>query len=207
MPKDAILTITAETLLNFYKDGLFPMADSALDSGFHLLKPSMRCVFTFENFHIPRSLKKFMRKIEDTQEWVITRNQDFTGVITLCRSTNPKRSETWINQDIFGLFMELHALGHAHSVEVWDAQTGALLGGLYGLALGRVFCGESMVSLKPNVSSVALVYLMHHLKQKGFVLCDAQFENPHLQKFHPEIISLQKYLSILHEGLKNPAEF
>ena len=201
MPKDHPLAITAHSLLEFYQNGLFPMADSADDTGFYLINPETRTIFIPETFHIPKSLKKFMRKTP----WLVTYNQNFTGVIDLCRAPRKGRMNTWINTDIRDLFIQLHALGHAHSVEIWDQNR--LIGGVYGLAVGQIFCAESMASLESNASSVALVHLMAHLKDKGFILCDVQFNNPHLEKFKPNEISKDTYLTQLKASLNTPARF
>jgi leucyl/phenylalanyl-tRNA--protein transferase len=201
MPKDGILPISALDLLKSYQSGLFPMADSASDSGFFLMKPPMRAVFYPEQLHIPQSLQKFAR----TCNWNITINQDFIGVIDLCRMIRPERPDTWINKDICTLFIELHYLGHAHSIEVWNGTE--LIGGLYGLSVGGVFCAESMVSLQSNASSMALIYLMKHLTTRGYALCDVQFSNPHLERFHVKILSEADYLKILNESLHSPLKF
>lgn len=177
------------------------MADSADQNGFYLMNPETRIIFEPQTFHIPKSLKKFIRK----SSWQVTYNQNFTGVIDLCRAPRLGRMETWINRDIRDLFIELHILGHAHSVEVWDDKR--LIGGLYGLTIGRVFCAESMASLESNASSVALVHLMAQLKESGFMLIDVQYNNPHLEKFHPQEISRDEYLNRLTASLNHPARF
>jgi leucyl/phenylalanyl-tRNA--protein transferase len=201
MPKDGILPISALDLLKLYQSGLFPMADSASDSGFFLMKPPERAVFYPEKFHIPQSLQKFVKKCD----WNITFNQDFIGVIDLCRMIRPERPDTWINKDILTLFIELHYLGHAHSIEVWNGTE--LIGGLYGLSVGGVFCAESMVSLQSNASSIALIYLMKHLTARGYILCDVQYTNPHLERFHVQTISEDEYLKILQPSLISPLRF
>lgn len=202
MPKDHPVAVTGKTLLEFYQNGLFPMAESAKERGFYLMNPEERTVFDPANFHIPKSLQKFTRKTD----WRVTINTRFNAVIDLCRAPRAGRMTTWINHDIRDLFVELHILGHAHSIEVWNSNN-RLIGGLYGLSLGRVFCAESMVSLESNASSVALVTLMLRLKQCGYVLCDVQYSNPHLEKFKPQTIPRDQYLNILTESLPNPALF
>ena len=199
MPKDYPHAITAPMLLDFYAQGLFPMAESAEESGFFLMNPPVRTVFDPQNFHIPRSLAKFIKKCP----WRVTLNQRFQAVIDLCRLPAPDRPTTWINQDIRDLFLELHLLGHAHSIEVWDGTQ--LIGGLYGLSLGRVFCAESMVSRQSNASSVALVHLMQHLKAQNYALCDVQYSNPHLERFQCHEIPQDDYMRILTASLTSPA--
>ena len=199
MPKDHPLAVTAPMLLDFYLQGLFPMAESAEERGFYLMNPPERTVFYPESFHIPRSLAKFMKKCP----WRVTLNHRFPAVIDLCRLPAPDRPTTWINQDIRDLFIELHMLGHAHSIEIWDETR--LIGGIYGLSIGRVFCAESMVSRAPNASSVALVHLMYHLTAQNYALCDVQYSNPHLERFHPAEISHENYMAILTPSLMTPA--
>lgn len=201
MPKDHPFAITSQNLLEFYQKGLFPMADSADEAGFYLINPETRTIFTPETFHIPKSLKKFMRKTS----WLVTYNQNFNGVIDLCRAPRKGRMDTWINRDIRDLFIELHRLGHAHSVEIWNQNQ--LIGGVYGLSVGQIFCAESMASLESNASSVALVHLMAQLKASGFMICDVQYNNPHLKKFQPQEISRQEYLNRLTTSLNHPAHF
>jgi leucyl/phenylalanyl-tRNA---protein transferase len=199
MPKDHQQAVTAQILLEFYQKGMFPMAESADETGFYLMNPPTRAVFTPQTFHIPRSLQKFRQKTT----WRVTMNENFTAVIDLCRAKRADRSETWINHDIRDLFVELHLLGHAHSIEVWDDLH--LIGGLYGLSVGRVFCAESMVSLESNASSLALITLMEHLIAQNYTLCDVQYTNPHLERFHCHEITQDEYLQILIPSLTAPS--
>lgn len=199
MPKDHPQAVTAPLLLEFYQKGLFPMAESGSDAGFYLMNPPERTVFTPKGFHIPRSLKKFMKKMP----WHVTLNHNFAAVIDLCRLPTIDRPTTWINQDIRDLFVELHYMGHAHSIEVWDETR--LIGGLYGLSVGQIFCAESMVSRAENASSVALVYLMRHLNMQNYRLCDVQYSNPHLERFHCETMPAHIYMEILTTSLSAPA--
>lgn len=135
--------------------------------------PSPRAVFDPQTFKPSKSLKKFQRK----HHYQVTLNHATEQVITLCSSTRPA-SETWLNEDMQAAYVELAKLGHCHSIEVWDDRE--LVGGLYGLSIGQLFCGESMFSLKDNASKVALWYLCNHLKVKQGQLIDCQVMNPHL---------------------------
>ena len=199
MPKDHPQAVTAPILLEFYQKGLFPMAESAEEHGFYLMNPPVRTVFDPANFHIPRSLAKFMKKCP----WRVTLNERFAAVIDLCRAPAPDRPTTWINQDIRDLFIELHILGHAHSIEVWDGVR--LIGGLYGLSVGQIFCAESMVSRESNASSVALISLMHHLQAQNYALCDVQYSNPHLERFGCREMPQDEYMTILTTSLRAPS--
>jgi leucyl/phenylalanyl-tRNA--protein transferase len=199
MPKDHPQAVTAQLLLEFYQKGLFPMAESAEEHGFYLMNPPQRTVFDPKTFHIPRSLAKFMKKCP----WRVTLNERFAAVIDLCRAPAPDRPTTWINHDIRDLFIELHILGHAHSIEVWDSAR--LIGGLYGLSIGQIFCAESMVSRESNASSVALVSLMRHLQVQNYTLCDVQYLNPHLERFGCREMPQDEYMAILTTSLQTPS--
>ncbi len=188
-----------ETLLNAYASGIFPMAENAEDEGFHWIKPQERGLIPLdEGFHVPRSLKKAIR----ARGYRIQYNQDFAKVLALCAGDHAlscPRESTWINADIRRLYRELHQKGFAHSLEVYDENT--LIGGLYGVALGGAFFGESMFSIKRDASKIALVALVEHLRLRGFVLLDCQFITPHLQQFGAFTVSGADYDSLLEEAL------
>lgn len=183
--------LTPEIALEIYRMGCFPMAERADDKEFKIYEPIKRSLLPFENLHVSKSLRKRLLK----NEFEIRFNTAFADVITACGETNAQRDETWINKPIRDVFIELHQLGHAHSVEAW--KDGELVGGLYGLQLGSAFCGESMFSRATDASKVALVHLCARLKETGFTLLDAQLENPHLEQFGQILITQKEYLAKL----------
>lgn len=158
-----------------YREGIFPMADDADDDIFHFYRPKDRALIPIADLHIP---KRLLRTIKQNP-YRVTMDTAFETVIDHCRSEHGK---TWINAPIRDAFVAMHKAGHAHSVECWDADNN-FAGGLYGLAIGKVFCGESMVSTQTDASKIALVHLCALLWNSGFELLDAQFRNPHLDQF------------------------
>lgn len=154
-----------------YERGLFPMAD---ENGLGWYDPPLRGQLSIDRPHVSKSLQKLIRR----QVFDITFDRDFAGVIRGCAT---EHGETWISPEIEKVFVELHHLGLAHSVEAW--REGKLVGGIYGLALGGVFFGESMFSRESGASKVTLVYLLARLRARGFVLFDTQFINDHLRQF------------------------
>jgi leucyl/phenylalanyl-tRNA--protein transferase len=192
-------TLTPQLLLSAYAQGLFPMADSREGKTLRWYSPELRGVLPLEDFHVPKSLAKFLKK----NPFRYSVNHCFREVITACAA----RDETWINDDIIALYCELHALGFAHSVEVWghpspiNGQEDRLLGGLYGVALGSAFFGESMFSRAPNASKAALVELVGRLKEKGYTLLDAQYVNEHLLQFGIQEMPREEYLRCLEAAL------
>jgi leucyl/phenylalanyl-tRNA--protein transferase len=171
------MLLSALDLLDFYRQGYFPMAEHADDEEFMIVAPKVRALLPIRDLHISKSLQKLVKKAP----FEIRIDTDFAAVIAACAEQQEGRPETWINAEIQRLFIELHEMGYAHSVECW--REGKLVGGLYGLALGGLFCGESMFSRVPNASKVALVHLCARLDAAGFSLLDAQFRNPHLEQF------------------------
>ena len=194
-----------ETLLNAYASGVFPMAENAEDKEFHWIKPSMRGLIPLDaRFHIPRSLKKTLR----TCGYSIVHNHDFAKVLALCagdEALSCARESTWINADIRALYQELHQQGYAHSLEVYEGET--LIGGLYGVALGGAFFGESMFSIKRDTSKIALVSLVAHLRTRGFVLLDCQFITEHLARFGAFTVTAARYDALLEEALNYRRSF
>ena len=138
--------LTPELLLHGYSIGIFPMAEHRDDPEIFWVDPRRRGVFPLDGFHISRSLSRAMRRTRFT----ITTNTAFNDVVTGCAD----RADTWINAEIFSLYAQLHTLGHAHALEVWEDDM--LVGGVYGVTLGRAFFGESMFSRRDNASSVSL---------------------------------------------------
>ncbi|WP_018687702.1 leucyl/phenylalanyl-tRNA--protein transferase [Ahrensia kielensis] len=193
--------ITPQILLKAYSLGLFPMAEKADDPTIFWVEPELRGVMPLDAFHIPRSLKKEVRR----GTYDITFNQAFDTVVKACAAPAPGREETWINDPIRLLYNELHEIGHAHSVEAWYEDQ--IVGGLYGVSLGRAFFGESMFSRRTNASKVALVHLVERLKERGFVLLDTQFTNEHLTQFGTIEIPRAEYEILLEAALEETAKF
>ena len=171
-----------EIIIKAYSLGLFPMADSHNSRNIKFYDPDQRALIPINNtlgqgVRIPRRLKRRVRQAP----YAVTMNNDFTAVIDSCAARNDQREDTWINPEIRRLYIALHKMGFAHSVEVWLDE--ALVGGLYGVALRAAFFGESMFTRKSDASKIALVHLMARLRHGGFLLLDAQFTNDHLQQF------------------------
>ena len=190
-----------DTLLRLYHHGMFPMADSAHDPNLFIVDPELRGILPLEDFHVPRSLRKRVRS--DIYE--ISVDQAFPNVIKGCAQPQPGRENTWINPTIYRLYNELHRRGHAHSVEVWHESE--LVGGLYGVSLGRAFFGESMFSTATDASKVALVHLVARLKVGGYTLLDTQFVNDHLLQFGVVEVERTDFLMLLDRALEAQADF
>jgi leucyl/phenylalanyl-tRNA--protein transferase len=186
--------IPPDILLDFYRRGVFPMA---MDGELRLFSPDPRGVIPLEKFRIPHGSRKILRD----SAWKVTVNGAFEEVVLGCA----ERDETWIDETIFGSYAELHHLGHAHSVEVW--RDGELAGGLYGVAIGAAFCGESMFSHVPGASKVALASLVERLRARGFVLLDTQWVTPHLEKFGACEIPRSEYLEQLAKAVEMKTSF
>ncbi|GAA0293821.1 leucyl/phenylalanyl-tRNA--protein transferase [Rhodovulum strictum] len=189
--------LTPGVLLNAYAAGIFPMAESREDPEIFWVRPRRRGIFPLDRFHISKSLARHIRR----DPFAIRIDTDFAGVVAGCAA----RDETWINGTIFALYRELHAQGHAHSLEVWDGDT--LVGGVYGVTLGAAFFGESMFSRRTDASKIALAYLVDRLRAGGFRLFDAQFLTPHLQSLGAIEIGRVDYMRQLEAALAAEADF
>jgi len=198
---DILLEITPQVLLKAYACGIFPMAETADDPGIFWVEPEMRGILPLDQFHISRSLKKAFRK--STFDVCFDRN--FAGTMEACAEQTGSRGETWINAPIKRLYKELHEMGNAHSVEVYDGD--ALVGGLYGVRLGRAFFGESMFSRQTNASKIALIHLVYEIRRAGFVLLDTQFTTAHLETFGVIEIPKNDYHVLLDNALQGEAHF
>ncbi len=190
-------SISPELLLHGYAIGVFPMAEHRDDPEIFWVDPKRRGVFPLERFHISRSLARRMRR----GGYRVTIDRDFDGVLEGCAD----RAETWINDEIRALYLELHAQGHAHSLEVWDGDE--LIGGVYGVVLGAAFFGESMFSRRTDASKIALAYLVDRLRQGGFRLFDTQFLTEHLASLGAVEISRADYHRQLRRAIELPADF
>lgn len=193
--RETPLVLTPDLLLRAYATGIFPMAESHDDPNVYWVEPQMRGILPLNNFHVPRSLKKVVRK----GSFDIRCDHAFPKVLELCAERSKGREQTWINQQIFDAVVEMHKLGYAHSVECWRGDK--LVGGLYGIALGAAFFGESMFSTETNASKVALVHLVARLRLGGFKLLDTQFVTDHLNQFGTIEIPSSEYLDLLQDAL------
>jgi leucyl/phenylalanyl-tRNA---protein transferase len=173
---DVTIEITPQVLLKAYACGIFPMAESAHDSALYWIEPERRGILPLDGLHVPRRLARTIR----SGRYEVRVDHDFDAVIEACAAPRTGRRSTWINNRIRSLYRELFTMGHCHTVEVWH--DGRLVGGLYGVHLGRAFFGESMFSLARDASKIALVYLVARLKYGGFLLLDTQFVTDHLAR-------------------------
>ena len=189
--------LTPELLLRAYAMGVFPMAESRDAPRIHWVDPRKRGVIPLDNFHISRSLK---RRMAD-RNYTIRTNSDFAATVAACAD----RPETWINAEIFALYLALHHQGFAHSLEVWA--DGSLIGGVYGVTIGRAFFGESMFSRRTDASKIALAHLVGLLNTAGFTLFDTQFLTPHLASLGAIEISRAAYHRRLEDALQGQASF
>lgn len=192
--------ITTKILLRAYAQGYFPMAETADAEELFWVRPHDRGIIPLDTFHIPRRLRRTVA--QDVFE--VRVDHDFMAVMRSCAAPHTGRDKTWINSIILDLYGQLHQEGHAHSVECW--QKGALVGGLYGVALGGAFFGESMFHTVRDASKVALVHLVARLKAGGFVLLDTQFTTPHLQQFGTIEVSRFRYRRLLADALAHEGD-
>ena len=193
--------IPDEILLRAYASGVFPMAESASDPDVFWVRPESRGIIPLDTFHIPRSLRKTIRQ----HRFDIRFDSDFVGVIDGCAEERAERKTTWINTPIREAYIRLFERGNCHSVEAWREDR--LVGGLYGVTLGRAFFGESMFSKETDASKVCLVSLVERLKARGFVLLDTQFTTEHLKRFGAIDVARGRYEKLLDEALQGRAEF
>lgn len=194
------MELSPELLLRAYAIGIFPMAESRHASDIHWIDPDRRGILPLDAVHVPRRLKRRLRR----GEFEVRCNTAFARVIRACSLPRPGRRETWINPAIERLYMGLHDMGFAHSVETWRGRR--LVGGLYGVTLGAAFFGESMFHVESDASKVALVHLAARLRKSGFLLLDTQFETPHLRQFGVVEISREAYRRRLAKAVRTPAQ-
>ncbi|HMG46415.1 MAG TPA: leucyl/phenylalanyl-tRNA--protein transferase [Allosphingosinicella sp.] len=184
-------TLDPDLLLRAYSIGVFPMSDSRDAGDLYWVEPRRRAILPLNSLHISRSLRKTLK----SSTFHVTKDCAFARIVRLCAD----REDTWINAEIETSYIRLHEAGRAHSVEVW--QDGELAGGLYGVRLGAAFFGESMVSLRPDASKVALAWLVARLIVGGFRLLDCQFMTPHLASLGAVEIDQKDYLVLLDSAL------
>lgn len=193
--------ITPELLLRAYASGVFPMAEDRESSDLYWVDPQERGVIPLEGFHLPKRLIKSIRQ----GVFRITRDLAFADVMRACAAPGNDRGRTWINAEIIAAYTRLHEMGHAHSIECWQDEK--LVGGLYGVAIGAAFFGESMFHRERDASKVALAALVARLKAGGYRLLDIQFITDHLRQFGAIEIPRADYLTRLARAIDRQADF
>jgi len=199
--ESAFIDITPEVLLKAYSCGIFPMAESADDPALYWIEPERRGIIPLDRFHLAGRLARTVRSTPFT----VVVDRDFDAVIDGCAQPQPGRSRTWINSRIRTLYRKLYDIGHCHTVEVYDGE--ALVGGLYGVSLGRTFFGESMFHRTRDASKIALVHLVARLRAGGFRLLDTQFVTQHLKTFGATEVHRRQYHKMLADALVGEADF
>lgn len=189
------IEITPELIIRAYRAGIFPMSEDAEDEDLFWVSPEMRGVIPLDRFHPSTSLRKAIRK----SGFTVRVDTDFAAIIQGCATVGADRDATWINRTIRTVYGELFRRGVAHTVEVWDGTE--LVGGLYGLAIGGAFFGESMFHRRTNASKMAMAHLVERLKAGGFVLLDTQFVTDHLASLGGIEIPRAQYEERLAEAL------
>ncbi len=196
-----MVQLTPELVLNAYAVGIFPMAETRDDPELYWIDPERRGILPLDGFHVPRSLRRALRRAP----YEVRIDTAFREVVAGCAASTPDRPESWINDELRVVYGALFDGGHAHSVECW--RDGALVGGLYGVALGGAFFGESMFSRAEDASKIALVHLVARMEAGGFRLLDTQFVTAHLARFGAIEIPREDYRSRLRIALRTRAEF
>jgi leucyl/phenylalanyl-tRNA--protein transferase len=199
--KDGGEAFGIEDLLTWYEQGVFPMADAREDERVFLVDPARRGVLPLGALHVPRRLARTVRQ----DLYQVRIDTAFEQVVALCAASAPDRPDTWINRPIQRLYRELHLRGFGHSVECW--KDGELVGGLYGVAHGAAFFGESMFSRARDASKVALIHLAARLVAGGFALLDTQFLTEHLAQFGAVEIARSDYRRRLRAAMERSADF
>lgn len=188
------MRLTPEVVLYGYRIGVFPMADPE-DDEIYWYSPDPRAVLPLETFHIPKNLEKLVAR----GRFEVVSDRDFEGVIRACA----ERESTWISEEVIRVYSALNERGFAHSVECW--LEGRLVGGLYGVAVGAAFFGESMFHHETDASKVALVHLVRRLRQGGYMLLDTQYSTRHLEQFGVTQVSRKEYERLLEEAVAKDA--
>ncbi len=199
--ESALVDITPEVLLKAYACGIFPMAESAEDPALYWIEPERRGIFPLERFHVPSRLARTLR----SGRFTVVVDHDFDAVLDGCAQSMPGRTRTWINGRIRGLYRKLYERGDCHTVETYE--DGELVGGLYGVSLGRAFFGESMFLRARDASKVALVHLVARLKAGRYRLLDTQFVTEHLRTFGAVEVSRPAYHKLLDAALVGDGDF
>jgi leucyl/phenylalanyl-tRNA--protein transferase len=199
--ESAFIEITPEVLLKAYACGIFPMAESADDPALYWIEPENRGIIPLERFHVSSRLARTVR----ADRFTVAINRNFEAVLDGCAEPQPGRPRTWINTRIRSLYCKLYERRHCHSVEAYDGDE--LVGGLYGVTLGRAFFGESMFHRSRDASKVALVHLVARLKAGGFKLLDTQFVTDHLKTFGALEVPRRQYHKLLESALVGEGDF
>lgn len=199
--ESAFIDITPEVLLKAYSCGIFPMAESAEDPALYWIEPERRGLIPLDRFHVPARLARTVR----STPYTVFVDRDFDAVIDGCAQPAAGRARTWINTRIRGLYRKLYERGDCHSVEVYDGED--LVGGLYGVSLGRAFFGESMFHRARDASKIALVHLVARLKAGHYRLLDTQFVTDHLRTFGAVEVSRPVYHKLLDAALVGEGDF
>jgi leucyl/phenylalanyl-tRNA---protein transferase len=191
--------VPSELLLLAYRHGVFPMADRRDDPEVYWVEPKHRAILPLNGFRLSRSLAKTIRQ----DRFRVTCNAAFADVIAACAAPRPSHPESWISDRIAASYRALHAEGHAHSIECWRGEE--LVGGLYGVGIGGVFCGESMFSRADDASKVAIAWLVALLRRAGARLLDCQFMTDHLASLGAVEIDQARYVVMLGEAVGDGA--
>jgi leucyl/phenylalanyl-tRNA---protein transferase len=199
--ENTAIEITPEVLLKAYACGIFPMAESADDPALYWIEPDMRGIIPLEGFHIPARLKRTVR----VTPFTVRVDRDFDAVIEGCAEAKADRARTWINRRIRKIYRNLFDRGRCHTIEVYDGER--LVGGLYGVSLGRAFFGESMFHRERDASKIALVHLVARLRVGGYRLLDTQYVTEHLRIFGTVEVPKRRYHRLLEEALAGDADF
>lgn len=199
--ENTLIEITPDVLLKAYACGIFPMAESADDPALYWIEPDMRGIIPLRGFHLPARLARTVR----STRYTVHIDRDFDAVIEGCAEPKQDRARTWINIRIRRIYRSLFDHGHCHTVEVYDRDH--LIGGLYGVSLGRAFFGESMFHRARDASKIALVHLVARLKLGGYRLLDTQYVTEHLRTFGAVEIPKRRYHRLLGEALPGDADF
>jgi len=192
--------LSPEIIIEAYSKGIFPMSDSQNDPFVYWVDPKIRGIINLKEFKVSKSLRKVLKK----KNYKIRINKNFEKVINLC-AKNPLRDNTWINNQIIINYIKLYKIGKANSVECY--YNNELVGGLYGILLGNIFCGESMFSIQKNASKISMAYLAAHLIEGGFEFIDTQFYSEHLKQFGTKKITKNEYLKLLSRSRNKPKTF
>ena len=193
--------IPINLVIEAYKKGMFPMAETYLSKEIYWIEPKKRGVFNFSKIKIPKKFKRFLKN----NNFRLAIDNNFEEVINNCAKLTYSRKDTWINSTIKKIYIEMHNTGIAHSVECYLNKE--LVGGLYGIKIGRIFFGESMFSFVSNASKVTLIHLLERLKVGGFKFLDTQFINEHLKQFGAIEVSNKEFKNIIEKNINKKANF
>ena len=193
--------IPINSVIEAYKQGMFPMAETYFSKEIYWIEPKKRGIFNFDKIKIPKRFKRFLKN----NDFKLAIDNNFEQVINNCAKLTDNRKDTWINSTIKKIYIEMHNIGLAHSVECYLNKE--LVGGLYGIKIGRIFFGESMFSFVSNASKVTLVHLLERLKIAGFKVLDTQFINEHLKQFGAIEVSNKEFKNIIEQNISKAANF